>query len=186
MNSISFHFDPAVSTHNTIARIIDAARVAGRVDAIAYHLVGATLTMRFPTLEIHNACFTAGDVQTGREGDFQLGDMPLHVTMRPLPAVFDRFQRNVQEALGPLLLVPDQHLPTARGWADLMGLTSLAVESIESFVALNCDELAQGSRELQPGQLRQLITLYNQRVDAVETDKSLLIELPTLLADNEN
>lgn len=182
MKPISFHFDPDFCNRNTIARILDAARVAGKEDAVAQHLVGATLAMRFPDLPIHNESFTAGDVQTGREGDFQLGDMPVHVTMRPMAAVFGKCERNTQAALRPLLLVPDQYLATARGTADLQGLTGLGVESIESFVALNCDELAKGSRDLQPAQLRQLLTLYNSRVNAVEADKSLMIELPPLLA----
>lgn len=179
---LEFAFEPTASTRNTISTLLDAARTAGKEGPVAQHLVGAKLAMRFPKLVFSNQSASTADVQTQRDGDFRLGDMPIHVTVAPMQGVYDKCARNIGNGLRPLLLVPDRHLTTARGNAELMGLRGLAVESVETYVALNCDELTAGTRDLQPAQLRTLLEIYNGRVNEVEADKSLLIELPPLIA----
>jgi len=57
----------------------------------------------------------------------------------------------------------------------------IAVESIESFVSQNIDEISGYKKDSLTLRLKDLIELYNQRVDEVETDKSLKIELPSNL-----
>jgi len=57
----------------------------------------------------------------------------------------------------------------------------IAVESIESFVSQNIDEISGYKNDSLTLRLKDLIELYNQRVDEVETDKSLKIELPSNL-----
>jgi hypothetical protein len=56
------------------------------------------------------------------------------------------------------------------------------VDSIEAFVGGNIDELSTFSRDNIIRQFRLLVGMYNQRVDVVETDKSMLIEVPPTLA----
>ncbi len=58
----------------------------------------------------------------------------------------------------------------------------IAVESIESFVSQNIDELSMFSSDGIADELRALLETSNRRVDAVENDKSLLIEFPPNLA----
>jgi hypothetical protein len=54
----------------------------------------------------------------------------------------------------------------------------MVVESIESFVATNIEELSTFSRkEVVPG-LRRLLESYNRRVSECETDKSMMVDLP--------
>ena len=177
-----FVFEPGSSTRNVIAGLLESARAAGKEGPVAQYLVGAKLAMRFPRKEFANQSFSTADVQTERAGDYQLGDMPIHVTVAPMEGVFEKCARNIGTGLRPLLLVPDRYVAAARSNADLRGLRGLAVESLESYVALNCDELSEGSRELHPAQLRRLLELYNSRVDQVEIDKSLLIDIPPLIA----
>ncbi|MBD3402012.1 DUF4928 domain-containing protein, partial [candidate division GN15 bacterium] len=45
-------------------------------------------------------------------------------------------------------------------------------------VSQNIEELSQFSDQFRHQRLRALLETYNQRVDAVEVDKSLLIEIP--------
>jgi hypothetical protein len=52
------------------------------------------------------------------------------------------------------------------------------VVAIEGFVAQNLDELAVFGKDDRRAGLRALIETYNRRVDAVELDKSVLIEVP--------
>jgi len=59
--------------------------------------------------------------------------------------------------------------------------SSVAVESIESFIGQNIDELAGFSNATLRDQLRTLFETYNQRVDVAENDKSHLIRIPANL-----
>ena len=58
----------------------------------------------------------------------------------------------------------------------------IAVESIESFIANNIEELSQFAKDELKSGFRRLLETYNQRVDAIELDKSLLIEIPASLS----
>lgn len=74
------------------------------------------------------------------------------------------------------LLVPESLLAGTRQNADLLAAGRIAVESIESYVATNIDELSDYQSHVSG--FRRLLEKYNERVDGVELDKSLLIEIP--------
>lgn len=54
----------------------------------------------------------------------------------------------------------------------------IAVESIESFVRQNIEELSYFSRDKLKNGFRRLLETYNDCLDAAETDKSMLVEIP--------
>ncbi len=54
----------------------------------------------------------------------------------------------------------------------------IAVESIESFIATNIDELSEFEGPKLIADLRSFLEKYNERVREVETDLSMLIEIP--------
>ena len=85
-----------------------------------------------------------------------------------------------------MLLVPDNRLEAARQNVEDRGILGrIAVESIETFVSQNLSELSEfGHRELL-NTLAELLRLYNRRVDEVESDKSLLIQVPRILSQKE-
>ena len=58
----------------------------------------------------------------------------------------------------------------------------IAVASIEDFVAQNLDELAVFSLAETKKRLVHLLTVYNERVTAVEPDPALLIAIPENLS----
>jgi hypothetical protein len=51
-------------------------------------------------------------------------------------------------------------------------------EAIESFVATNIDELSEFDGEKLKPRFRRLLEKYNERVNAIELDKSTLIDIP--------
>jgi hypothetical protein len=55
------------------------------------------------------------------------------------------------------------------------------VQSIESFVATNIDELTEFGGDKLKGGLRRLLEKYNERVGLLLEDKSMLIEIPSNL-----
>jgi hypothetical protein len=99
-----------------------------------------------------------------------------------MPPVYNKCINNLEEGYRAFLLIPDSELSGARYDADNKAKGKIAVESIESFVGQNIEELATfNGRQLTKG-FRKLIDVYNSRVDQAELDKSLLIDVPKNLA----
>ena len=178
-------YDPAASTWHSINLILREAKESGKSGTVAQHLVGAKLQLRFPKLNIPNNPASAADQQTGRDGDFQIGDTAFHVTVAPSrDNLFDRVKENIRHGLRVYVIVPDDRVALARGYAEEQLLSQsiqIAVCAIEDFVAQNIDELSLFAKgQLQTG-FKALLHEYNRRVDEVESDKSVLIEIPATL-----
>ncbi|MBI5115122.1 DUF4928 family protein [Candidatus Poribacteria bacterium] len=74
--------------------------------------------------------------------------------------------------------MPERIVAAVRGNAEDKAPRKIAVESIESFVGPNLEELATFSKTELFHSFKRLLDTYNERVAAVENDKSLLIEMP--------
>ena len=57
----------------------------------------------------------------------------------------------------------------------------VSVESIESFVSQNIEELSDFDGKKVPQGMRSLLETYNERLAEVETDLSLQVEIPTTM-----
>jgi hypothetical protein len=146
--------------------------------AVAQHLVGAKLALRFPEVDISNHPYTAGDKQTDRLGDFELQDAVFHVTINPSEAVLQRCLENFNSGKRPVLLIAASKLPGAVVIAEQMDMKNrVDIYDIERFVSANLSEIAGFSSENLKGAFQRLIEIYNDRVDEAETDHSLKIEL---------
>ena len=175
---IKLVYESSKTTWQTVQSLLAQARETGKEGPLAQHLVGAKLELRFPKIEIGNESYSTADDQLGRPGDFCIGDTAFHVTVAPMPALYQKCQKNVDDGFRVYLLVPDRTLNGARQNADLILPGKIAVESIESFVSQNIEELCDFSKQKLGAGFRQLIETYNKRVDVCEIDKSMLIELP--------
>ena len=171
-------YSPALTTRHFLEALLSTARENGKEGPVAQYLVGAKLQIRFPQSDIRNVSYSTADTQLGEFGDFRVGDTAFHVTVAPMPPIFDKCKTNVDQGLQAYLLVPERTLLGARQNAESIVSGRVCVESVESFVAQNVDELGffsmTGSRE----ETRNLIVTYNNRVDSVEADKSMLIDIP--------
>lgn len=178
---LKFVYDRNRSTRQCVMDVLAAARLNGKEGPVAQYLVGAKLKLRFAEKEIENKSYSTADAQQNRPGDFLLGTSAIHVTVAPMSAVFTKCQRNIHDGLRPFLLVPEKLLQGARQNAELNVEGPLEVESIESFVAQNILEVSEFSSELLPKQFLRLLQIYNERVNEVEIDKSMLVEIPQTL-----
>ncbi|MER6116327.1 DUF4928 family protein [Streptomyces sp. NPDC001743] len=182
---ISAEIDPDNSVRTTVANLIAAGRERGgtTAGAIAQHLVGAKLAIRFPDVDINVESYTTADVQTGRAGDYEIGDTAIHVTMAPGEKVFqDRCAHNLREGFRPRVLVPEDAVAAATQIARLSGLEKkVAIQSIEDFVGTNIEETAGFTKGDIRARLRDLLELYNQRIETAESDMSLKIDIPANL-----
>jgi len=173
--------DPNKPVSGTVADILQAAR--NRPDqptgTVAQHLVGAKLELRFPDLDVGRDKANAADQQTNRQGDFQLGSTAFHVTMSPMQKLVARAQENIREGFRPVMLVPFDKVQFATGLFDSEGLGNrVGVQSIESFVGTNIEEMSLFSAsDIRKG-IAHLIRRYNERIYYCETDKSLMVEEP--------
>lgn len=175
---IKFVFDPKLSTWQIIHTLFETSRNEGKAGYVAQHLVGAKLQLRFPDLEVSNESTSTADKPTNRAGDFTIGNTVFHVTVSPMESVYKKCQENLKEGLKVYLIVPDAKLAAARQLADQYCNGQIATESLESFVSQNIEEIGMFASEKVKEGIATLLLLYNKRVNNVEVDKSLMIELP--------
>jgi len=151
------------------------SRSGGKVEQ---HLIGAKLERIHPNIQIPNNPSHAGDAQTGRPGDFIVGSTAYHVTASPGSAVVEKCAKNLASGLHPFLLVPRNQKDKARHIAEDQGIASrMTIDSIEDFIAVNIIELSNGQQENFVEVLKSILGAYNTRLEAVETDLSLKIEV---------
>ena len=178
---IRFIFDQKLSTWQIIHTLLEDAKSEGKAGSVAQHLTGAKLQIRFPEISISNESVSTADLPTNRPGDFFVGNAVFHITVSPMQALFEKCNQNLDEGMKVYLLVPDAKLATARQMADQICGGHIAVESLESFISQNIEEISVFSFDRLKHSLSKLINVYNERVNAVEIDKSLLIEIPANL-----
>jgi hypothetical protein len=148
---------------------------------VAQYLVGAKLQLRFPDMQVSNQRYSAADIQSGRCGDFQIGDTAFHVTVSPMPGLYEKCRTNISSGLRVFVLVPDSSVVGARQNAEAIAPGKIAVESIESFIGNNIEELSLFKKDKLTSGFRRLLDTYNTRVDEIEADKSLMIQIPPTL-----
>ena len=178
---ISFSYRQGMTSRNIVGGILESGQKRGKAGDVAEHLVGAKLALRFPNYDIRNSAVSAADDQTDDHGDFQLNDCVFHVTVSPNSGHYAKCQRNLADGLRVFLLVPDRVLAGTRQNADLETGGRVSVESIESFVSQNVEELSDFAGGGVSRNLRTLLEVYNRRVAEVETDLSLQIRIPSVL-----
>lgn len=182
---IDADFEGGKPTHLAVGLLLEAAAARGgnAAGAVAQHLVGAKLALRFPDVSVGNEGYTTADQPTSRAGDFRIRDTVFHVTMSPGEHLMGgRCIDNIKNHFRPVVLVPESKVIAAKQLAEISGvLTDVSIIAIETFVGLNIEEMA-GFRttDIRSG-LRELLEKYNERVAGAEPDPSLLIEIPTNL-----
>ena len=171
-------YNPSQSTWQAVSDLLSLARDTGKEGPVAQYLIGAKLQLRFPHVKIGNESYSTADDQLGRPGDFLVGDTAFHVTVAPMPAVYEKCKRNIEDGFRVYLLVPDRSLIGTKQNAETVAPGKITVESIESFVGQNIEELSVFSKDRIVVGFHRLLETYNERVNETEMDKSMLIEIP--------
>jgi hypothetical protein len=154
-------------------------RAKGRSGGIVeQHLVGAKLEKRFADISIPNYPAHAADVQTERPGDFAVKNTVYHVTSTPGRDVVQKCAANIKRGQHPILLIPQEEEYKALALAEDEGVGSqISIISIEDFLALNIIELSTGEGVDFFHVLQEIVAIYNKRLEGVETDLSLQIDV---------
>lgn len=145
--------------------------------AVLQHLVGAKLDCALGTGTFEHNSFSTSDAQTGRAGDFLIGDVTVHVTTSPGEAVIERCRDNINNGYRPIIVTTDRGIAAAEVLAENTGLGErIDVFEVEQFVALNLYELGKFAANGRKVAVGAVVTRYNEIVEDVETDPSLKIE----------
>lgn len=145
--------------------------------AVIQHLVGAKLDCALGLGNFTHNSFSTSDAQTGRSGDFFIGDVAIHVTTAPGEAVIRRCRQNLDEGHRAIIVTTSRGLTAAEVLAENAGLGDrIDVFEVEQFVALNLYELGKFGAEGRKIAVSELLKRYNEIVDEFETDPSLQIE----------
>ncbi len=146
--------------------------------AVLQHFVGAKLDCALGAGMFEHNSFSTSDAQSGRAGDFLIGDVAIHVTTAPGEAVIRRCKDNLDDGYRPIIVTNQRGLSAAEVLAENAGLGErIDVFEVEQFVALNLYELGKFASEGRRVAVNDLVDRYNQIVDEVETDPSLKLEV---------
>lgn len=170
--------DPAMSAVAWVDTILQSAREHLSQGRVEQHLVGAKLEERHKTTDVPVHSATAADAQTGRSGDFEIGENAYHVTVAPTLELIAKCRDNLAEGLRPVILVPRQMVEKTKGLASAQGVeTRVHVCAMEDFIAQNILEISEEDRASAIDVLRRMVDTYNRRVQQAEVDPALRIEL---------
>jgi hypothetical protein len=145
--------------------------------AVMQHMVGAKLDCALGEGHFEHNSYSTSDQQSGREGDFFVGDVAIHVTTSPSEALIERCRENLNDGVRPMLVTGQRGLTLAEGLADNAGLADrIDVFEVEQFIALNLYELGKFAAEGRRVAVSDFVARYNEIIEDVETDPSLKIE----------
>lgn len=171
---------PRCDRKQSPAAWIDSILVAAELrslGAVERHLVGATLQQKHPGIEIPNGAGFA-DVQTGRFGHFPLRGISYYVTASEGKEAIEQSRKHLAAGVHSVLLLPRQYVGTARIRAEIVGvLQTVSILAIEDFITQSIIEMSTYRQRDLFSTLEAIIGDYNRRVEEVETDMSLRIEL---------
>lgn len=149
------------------------------VGGMIQHLVGAKLDCVLGIGQVEHNSFSTSDQQTGRPGDFFVGDVAIHVTTAPGESVIARCKANLEDGHKPLLVtLGSKKLAVASGLAENANLQDrIDVFEVEQFLTSNLYEIGRFSVEGRRSAVTELVDRYNELIDDYESDVSMKIKL---------
>ena len=146
--------------------------------AVMQHMVGAMLDCVLGARVVAHNAFSTSDQQTGRNGDFFVGDTAVHVTTSPGEAVIERCRENLGAGQRAILVTRQKGVTAAEVLAENKGLGDrLDIFEVEQFLALNIHQRARLLAGGRASAIADFVARYNEIVGEFETDPSLKIDV---------
>jgi len=178
-----FHFDTAKSVSANLAGILAQAHEiqknsggANYVGAMLQHLVGAKLDIVLGEGLIAHHGHSTADGPTGRNADFDINGVAVHVTTHPTEALIRKAADNLQSGLKPIIVtladgVEGAHfLLKGTEWLDRIDIMDAA-----QFLTANIYEHSLFKVGECKSTIQAILERYNQIVQECETDPVLKI-----------
>lgn len=178
-------FDGAINLRSVIADVLSQAKdrqakSGGTMfhGTVMQHLVGAKLQLVLGEGSVSHHSASTSDQSPDRKGDFDIGDVSIHVTVAPSEALLKKCAENLDDGVKPLIVTGEKGRAVAEGLAQNMGLVDrVELIEFEQFIATNIYELSRFESPRRKVSLGNLVDAYNKIIDEVETDPSLKIDL---------
>lgn len=147
------------------------------VGAVLQHLVGAKLSLLVDS-EIKHHGASVSDEASGRDSDFQIEDVSIHVTTTPNEALIRKCGRNLDAGMRPIIVTTDSGSHAAEELARQAKIGDrVDVFEAVQFLAGNLYEIGGFGPKGRRDTIEQLIEKYNEIIDTCETDPSLRIKI---------
>lgn len=180
----SFKLDAMLSLRSAIRLLLRQAEERQRenpgtmyLGTMMQHLVGAKLDVLLGGGIAHHSS-NQNDQAHGRTGDFNVGDVSIHVSSAPSEALMRKCSENLGAGLRPLIVTTRKGALVADGLSENIGISArLDVIEFEQFMVSNIYELGRFSPAARLATVEKIIGQYNAIVAANETDPSLQIQL---------
>lgn len=166
------------SIGSVVSKLLDEARPRGFEAATAQHIVGAALAQARLIESDQIYATSASDESTARQGDFEIGDMVLHVTTSPGDKLMTKCRENLNQGQRPVIATtPDLVQRTLKV---LPGDIYRRVEvvSIPQYVASVLLTAAGVHKARQQRLLKDLLMTYNTHIESTETDRRARVKIP--------
>jgi hypothetical protein len=178
-------FDGSVNLRSVVGDLLRQAKdrqakSAGTMfhGTVMQHLVGAKLAIVLGEDSVTHHSANTSDQDPSRKGDFDVGDVSIHVTVSPSEALIKKCEENIRDGVKPLIVTGEKGLAVAEGLAHNLGLQNrVELIEFEQFIATNIYEMSGFESLRRKVSLTDLVEIYNQIVSSVETDPSLRIEM---------
>lgn len=178
-------FDGAMNLRSVIGDVLKQAKdrqekSSGTMfhGSVMQHLVGAKLQLVLGEGSVTHHSASTSDQNPDRKGDFDIGDVSIHVTASPSEALLRKCAENLNDGVKPLIVTGERGLAVAEGLAQNTGLADrVELIEFEQFIATNIYELSRFESPKRKVSLGDLVDAYNEIIDEVETDPSLKIEM---------
>ena len=143
------------------------------------HMFGASLALgTAPGIAIDHHKANKSDAQTGRRGDFEIGDTVYHVTSAPKEALIAKCVDDSAAGRLPVIITLDHAKPAAILMADNANARDLIeVVGFEARLAACIDHLNNRTRAGRRTAIDSLVTKFNGLVETVEGDPGLKLLL---------
>ncbi|MFZ5730909.1 MAG: DUF4928 family protein [Pseudomonadota bacterium] len=144
---------------------------------VLQHLTGAMLEVSLGQPVVHHSASTKDEGQA-RPGDFDIGDLAVHVSTAPGEALIRKCKENLAAGLRPVIVTRGRGADVAAGLAENAQIADrLDVLDAEQWFASGILKRPGSSPAERAAAVTALLDAYNAIVDQVETDPSLRIEL---------
>lgn len=183
IDGLVFHFDTAKSVAANVtdifAQAVDIQKNSGGanfVGAMLQHLVGAKLDIVLGANIAEHHGFSVADHSTGRQADFEVNGIAIHVTTHPSEALIRKAAKNIQAGLKPLIVTLEEGV---EGAAYLLKTTEwkdrIDVIDATQFITANVYERSLFRAGECKATLATILARYNEIVLECETDPVLVI-----------
>jgi hypothetical protein len=174
-------FDTSKSIQSIIDDLISQAEKRQRdgmgmmyVGTLLQHLVGAKLDIIMGGIEHHGAAVK--DEGKGKDSDFVIADVAIHVTTTPSEALIRKCARNLDSGRRPIIISTQKGVVLAKALADQTPVADrIDILDVDQFFAGNLYEHGRFEVDGRRMWAVRLIERYNEIIKISETDPSLRI-----------